>query len=108
MKGREMAQFFDVAGTPLIVCKSGKALAWEDGRLMSVPAGLVAAGTELTIGAFERTFPQVDMKHLFNTIGAQNPLALLAKAHMHLAESAADEEEVDYIMEILEKTWQKL
>lgn len=103
-----MAQFFDVSGTPLIVCKSGKALAWEDGQLMEVPAGFAAAGSELAVGAFERTFPKVDMGHLFDTIGTRSPLALLAKTHMHLAESAEDFEEVNYRMDILEAAWQEL
>ena len=103
-----MAQFFNVGGTPLIVCKSGKALAWEEGQLIPVPSGLAVAGAELTIGAFERTFPKVDMRQLFDTIGVRNPLALLAKAHMHLAESADDAEEVDYRMEIMEDAWQEL
>ena len=103
-----MAKFYNITGIPLVVSKKGKAFAWEDARMMPVPAGLAAPGAELTVGEFERTFPKVNMKHLFDTIGAGNPLSLLANSHLQLAQSAEDENEVDYRMEIVEKTWQEL
>lgn len=103
-----MARFYDVGGTPLIVTKNGMVFAWDNHVWMPVPASLSKAGAELTLGGFEQSFPQVDMRHLFDKIGAGNPLALLAKAHLHLAESAENGDEVDYRMDIAEQTWTAL
>ena len=103
-----MAKFFDVGGTPLVASNSGRTLAWENKLWMPVPSGLVTAGTELTVGAFERSFPKVDMPYLFDLLGARNPIALLAKAHVNSAQNAKDMEEVDYSMQILEAAWKTL